>query len=79
MGSNAGRRAAARGAAAGRHWDSHPGVCRLCDKFAYGDKQAAKRVIRTVPCDRDTMRAYRCPAGNGWHIGHDKFKGRNER
>jgi len=72
------KREAARGARGLRAMRDHMGVCRIHDKYAYNTKQAAKLAIRSTPCDREVMNAYRCPAGNGWHIGHNKYKGRND-
>lgn len=38
-----------------------------CGKRAYGDKQSAKRALKTH-IDRARLRTYKC--GDGWHIGH---------
>lgn len=53
-----------------RHITWHP--CHHCQKRSYATRKAAKRVLRYLR-DRDHGRRvypYRCPAGDGWHVGH---------
>ncbi|MFT3662083.1 MAG: hypothetical protein QM809_11965 [Gordonia sp. (in: high G+C Gram-positive bacteria)] len=42
--------------------------CRRCDKVAFPSRNAARRAARTRQL-HDTH-SYRCPAGNGVHLGH---------
>ncbi len=49
------------------------GFCDPCRKVAWGSPSAAERTARNRnrhEDKHDPVRVYRCPAGNGWHIGH---------
>lgn len=43
--------------------------CPDCGKRRYIKRAGAKAVIKSLP-DNRAMREYRCPVGEGWHIGH---------
>lgn len=42
--------------------------CEPCGKRAYDSRATARAVAKTIPGDH--MTAYRCPTGNGYHLGH---------
>lgn len=49
--------------------------CPHPDKKAYPSKRAARQGIRTIDRNRANsgpgrLHAYRCPAGDHWHVGH---------
>jgi hypothetical protein len=44
-------------------------TCQHCGKQTYLSRKEAKRVAKTVHPGED-LNAYRCPHGEGWHIGH---------
>lgn len=50
------------------------GRCLACGKYAYPDRGTAKRELRRIyrtEDERRDFRAYRCPVGVGFHLGHD--------
>lgn len=53
------------------------GYCGACRKRAYYEERDAHEVKRRVKrrdkhkIKRGLLHVYRCPEGNGWHVGHD--------
>ena len=45
------------------------GGCPTCGKTIYQSRKRGRQVIRILCWSK--MRAYRCPDGWGWHIGHN--------
>jgi hypothetical protein len=49
--------------------DNYIGLCTACEKRRYGNKRAAKAVVRRMQDGH--MVAYRCPVEQEyWHVGH---------
>jgi hypothetical protein len=52
--------------------------CGLCEKLAQPTQATARTYLaflisrRSAAPDDYLMRAYACPHGNGWHVGHNR-------
>lgn len=44
------------------------GTCADCDKRVYPSSKTARAIAKRIPGRH--MNTYRCPVGNGWHLGH---------
>lgn len=44
--------------------------CERCRKRIYERKQAAARASIYRRLHRQVVHHYKCPFGNGWHVGH---------
>ncbi len=55
-----------------------PTLCTICRKTVHPDMQsasdAARKITRRHP--RHFIGAYKCPGGNGFHVGHKLGSGR---
>ena len=56
-------------------------VCTGCGKVSYPRRKSAVRRMKLLQrrsgkgrkhASRGPMEAYRCPFGNGWHVGHNR-------
>ena len=67
-----------------RHWSSRPlwsdqgSFCTDCNKFSFPDNVIAQRKLeelkKNIRYQKNTelLHTYKCPFGQGWHIGHDR-------
>jgi hypothetical protein len=57
----------------------HP-ICAACNKRRYHNRDAAEEEVRAIVRRNlhikkpGWLHAYRCPEGNGWHLGHVPIK-----
>jgi hypothetical protein len=52
------------------------GYCEQCDKIVWATLETANSMVdrlKSQPSAREPhlLDMYRCPSGNGWHIGHN--------